>query len=120
MPTSEYLVSYGRHGDFGRFRADSASTRRRGDRVVIQSPRGLEVGAVIRRFDSDPHSMLAQAPVGQIVRAVSEADDAAVGRCHQRAEELFGHGRREARALELPFEVVDAEVLLGSQGILLL
>ena len=43
----EYLLSYGTAGDFGRFRPTRPLTCRRGDRAVVRSARGLELGVVL-------------------------------------------------------------------------
>ena len=40
MEDREYLVSYGNLGDFGRFRAAAPLACRRGQKLVVRSPRG--------------------------------------------------------------------------------
>ena len=47
METPEYLISYGNAVDFGRFQCDQPLQLRRGDRAIVQSQRGLEIGAVL-------------------------------------------------------------------------
>jgi len=50
---NEYLVSYGKNGEFGRFAAAEPLACRRGDALVIETNRGLEIGSVIRSADPE-------------------------------------------------------------------
>src|SRR2546421_556463 len=47
MEEREVLLGYGKVGDFGRFRAAAPLPCRRGDQLVVRTPRGLELGAVL-------------------------------------------------------------------------
>ena len=49
-----YLVSHGRSGGLGRFSAPPSSKLNRGDRVLIDSPRGREVGTVLCEAKAAP------------------------------------------------------------------
>ena len=64
---SEYLVSYGRSGDFGRFRAEGSPAYRRGGPVVIRTEQGTEQGVVLlpRRATAVPART-----AGQLLRSL--------------------------------------------------
>ena len=70
----EYLLSYGRLGDFGRFRAGKPLTCRRGDRAVVRTHRGLEVGEVLREATPVHATFLPNTSVGQLVRLLTPAE----------------------------------------------
>ena len=77
-PAVEYLVNHGKSGGFGRFAG--ALALRRGERVVIQSQRGLEIGTVLCPATSGHIQLLAATSTGRIVRRAETADDEAVHR----------------------------------------
>ena len=56
----EYLLSYGLAGDFGRFRAARPLSCRRGDRAVVRTHRGLEIGARAARGHAAPRRLSSQ------------------------------------------------------------
>jgi hypothetical protein len=115
----EYLLSYGLAGDFGRFRSARPLACRRGDRAVVRTPRGLEVGRVMRPATPRHASFLPNTSVGQLVRLAGREDEEADERMRRRGHELFARAGRLAAQLGLPVEVLDAEVLLdGQHGVL--
>lgn len=119
MTNCAYLLSYGRAGDFGPFQAEEPVLCRRGDRLVVRSPRGQEIGVVMRDA-SDMHlGSLAHKSVGQILRQVTPGDEELARRMTQRSQRLFDEGRQLAADLNLSMEIVDAEILLdGRQAVL--
>jgi hypothetical protein len=52
MPTTEYLVRYGRPGFVGRFCDADGRSFARGEAVAVRSPRGREVGEVLAAASS--------------------------------------------------------------------
>jgi len=115
----EYLLNYGGVGDFGRFRPVRPLTCRRGDRVVVRSHRGLELGVVLCEAREGHAQFLPNTTVGQLLRQAGPEDEEAVARMMARGQQIFAAGRRLAAELELPVEIVDVEVLLdGEQAIL--
>ena len=67
MNELEYLVSYGLAGDFGRFRSLTPLVCRRGQRVVVRSHRGVEVGIVLRPATPRHASFLPNTTLGQLL-----------------------------------------------------
>lgn len=100
-----HLIHYGRSGFVGRFRSDALVPR--GERVVIRSPRGLEVGTVLCDAAGEPD--------GDLLRVVTAADEAALGRAEALGRDLLA----AAAATELPITVVDAEVSLDAAAAVL-
>jgi hypothetical protein len=111
----EYLVSYGLAGDFGRFRAARPLALRRGDRVVVRSARGVEVGAVLREATPRHAAFLPNTTVGQLLRPAGPDDEAEAGRLGDRGFALLDRARRLADELGLPLEPLDVEVLLDGR-----
>jgi len=115
----EYLVSYGSSGGFGRFEAVPTLACNRGERVVIESRRGLEIGVILCE-STDQHARLL--PVdsgGRLLRLASEEDEQAFSQLRQRAHDLFRVSRSLVLELQLPLEILDVELLLdGGQAII--
>src|SRR5690242_19419188 len=97
MSNPVYLVSHGSAGDFGPFRSADPLECGRGDRVVVRTPRGLELGEVLcqagsRRDEVFPPEL---AP-GDLLRRATAEDEGQGDRMRQRAEALFADARRLA------------------------
>src|SRR5438445_7002591 len=90
MDDPEYLLSYGNVGDFGRFRCAEALACRRGDRVIVRSPRGQELGVVMRLASPEVGRLLPDQFVGQILRLATAGGFDLGERMQQRARRLFG------------------------------
>jgi hypothetical protein len=111
----EFLVSYGRAGEFGRFCPADGLDLSRGDRVVVRSPQGVELGTVLCPATDGHGRFLSRTALGEILRSANTADEQAGEASRQRGQRLFDDGRQLARELGLPLEIVDAEVLLDGQ-----
>src|SRR5438128_11683349 len=106
---AEYLVSHGQSGGFGRF--IGPLNLRRGDRVVIQTQRGLELGAVLCPATAGHIQLLADTSAGRILRPAEPADDEALRRWQLLGRQIFDSSRDMAGSLALPVEIVDVEGL---------
>ena len=107
---SEYLVGHGSAGAVGRFRAVAPLACRRGDRVVIRTPTGLDVG-VVRCPATAQHARLLDDPEpGELLRLVTPEDDAIAAGARQRGQQLFDDAQRLAAELQLPLQILDVEV----------
>jgi cell fate regulator YaaT (PSP1 superfamily) len=107
----DYLVSYGASGDFGRFRAAAPLACVRGDRVVVKSERGLELGAVLCPARERHESL----PAGELLRLADAVDESLATEREATARELLERAATLAAELELPLEFLDAEVLLDGE-----
>jgi PSP1 C-terminal conserved region len=115
IATAEYLVSYGTSGEFARFRSAAPTPFQRGDRVVVRTHQGVELGVVMCPAQPDHAPFLSRTALGELLRATTEKDD-------QQAEEFARFGQRiledAARLtaeLALPLVILDVEVLLDGQ-----
>jgi len=115
MSAHEYLVSHGCAGDFGRFREVVPLDCRRGDRVVVRSQRGLELGTVLCDATEGHGQLLAQTFVGELLRCANADDQSAQERLSHRTQKLFEDARRLAVEFGLPVELLDAEVILDGR-----
>ncbi len=114
----EYLVAYGRAGDFSRFRSASPSRYRRGDRVLVRSPQGLEVGVVMCPATSAHGRYLSEQGAGELLRPLTEEDERTLEGLRERGQRIFRDARRLAGELNLPLEILDVEVLFdGRQAV---
>jgi PSP1 C-terminal conserved region len=116
---SEYLVSYGPLGDFGRFSAAEPLECVRGDRVVVRTLRGLELGEVLSPTTTQHRTYLSDAAVGSLLRRVTPADEKAEYRLRERGDEVFTAARQRTSDLGLPLEVIDVETLLDGEHVVL-
>ncbi len=111
----EYLVGYGTAGDFGRFRPTRELTCRRGDRVVVRSHRGLELGEVLCDATPGHAQFLPNTSVGPLLRLAGPQDEQTVAALRQKGQELCAEGRRLVGELGLPLDLLDAEILLDDE-----
>jgi hypothetical protein len=119
MPDAEYLVSFGSAGDFSRFRPDPPAVYHRGDKVVVRTHQGLELGEVLCRATPDHDRFLSAAGAGELLRHLTPEDEHAVERARQRSQQIFDHARRLAAELTLPLEILDVEVLLDGRHVVI-
>jgi cell fate regulator YaaT (PSP1 superfamily) len=115
IATPEYLVSYGTSGEFARFRAAAAAEFRRGDRVVVCTSQGLELGVVLCPAQPEHAPFLSRTALGELLRPVTEVDEKQADEVRQFGQRVFDDAQRLARELELPLEILDVEVLLDGQ-----
>lgn len=115
MDHAEFLLSYGCVGDFGRFRADRPMPIRRGDRAVVRSHRGLEMGMVMRPVAPGQGQLLAGKYIGSLVRPATLEDERKATRLQARCQDLFNDSRRLASRFALSMEILDAEILLDER-----
>lgn len=106
-----FLVNHGKSGVLGSFALREPLHLGRGDRVLVQSPRGLEVGTVLCPATVRQSRLLGGKSSGQLLRAVSAEDEVTLARLEAREQELFAAGRHLAADMDLPVEVLDAELL---------
>ncbi len=110
----EYLVSYGRSGAVGRFVA-ALSDLRRGVRVVVAGPRGVEIGVVLCSATPRHVRLLPGGRTGSLLRRAGPDDESTAKQRRALGDQLFADGRRLAAELHLPLEILDAEVLLDGR-----
>jgi hypothetical protein len=114
MSAAGYLVQYGRSGFVGRFASADPLAFARGDRAVVRTPRGTEVGTILCEATDRFARHLDTRSGGELLRAVSTADGAEEARLAALGAELL----EAADAAGLPVAFADAEPLLDGTVIL--
>jgi len=107
----DYLVNYGHSAHLGRFRAPPGLSCSRDDRVVIRSPRGLEVGTVLCPAEGRL-SQFVDAEEGTVLRIATVAVEQAVAGLRPKAERILHDAQHLADERQLPLALLDAEVFL--------
>ncbi|HET6573924.1 MAG TPA: hypothetical protein VFG68_10010 [Fimbriiglobus sp.] len=115
MTSDGYLVQYGRPAYVGRFAVAAGLTPSRGDRVVVRTPRGVELGEVLCGADDRFASGLDPSAGGELLRLAGPDD-------------LSGAEDRESVGLALlvaaersglPLTILDVEVALDGAAAVL-
>lgn len=119
MEAVEYLLSYGLQGEFGRFRASRPLSCRRGDRAVIRTHRGLEVGQVLCAATPRHAHFLPNTTLGQLLRHITPEDERQLDQYQQRGLEVLQRAATLAEEMQLPLELLDSEVLLDGEHVVL-
>ena len=109
-----HLVRYGLLGHVGKFAAVDALRYPRRSRVVVRSPRGLEVGEVLA--EPEDHGSL-EAADGQILRRMSVQDDLLEARLERRRHEAFTACQQLLAEASVPAALVDVEHLFDGEGL---
>jgi cell fate regulator YaaT (PSP1 superfamily) len=90
---------------------------RHGDRVVVRSPRGVELGEVLCPASPQAIAQLVDPPIGQILREVTAQDQADAARLASERSKLIGLCQQLSDDLGLALKVVDVEQLLGGERV---
>jgi len=115
----EYLVSHGRSAALSRCRDTACIGPQRGDRVVIRSARGLELGEILCQAAADPSGDSAAISSGLLVRTATADDESTAERLARRGLALLDDAQRLVERQKLPLLPLDADLLLdGTQGFL--
>jgi len=109
-----YLVSYGRSGFIGRFdwpgNADGASQPfARGQRVLLRTARGLELGTVLEPLTAISEPLFPASEAGLLVGPVTAADEQRAAQSAAFAAELFESAASLIESLGLPLALVEVE-----------
>ena len=102
----EYLVNHGKSGAIGRFVAATPLTLVRGDRVVVRSQRGLEIGRLDVPGECATARLLGSVLVGELLRPANGDDLTALELLRPLTEKLFDDSRQLIRDLALPAEII--------------
>jgi cell fate regulator YaaT (PSP1 superfamily) len=111
----DYLLSFGTAGDFGRFRTTTSFRVSRGEQVVVRSYRGLELARVLCEATAGHARFLPNTTLGKLLRRASSDDLGRAEQMRDRSQEVVEVARRITHDLDLPAEVLDAEMMLDGQ-----
>lgn len=108
----QHLVRVGTLGAVGRFTAVDAVCYPRYSRVVVRTPRGLELGEVLTPSDQ----VLSDAPAdGSILRGVTVEDQLLVARLTKNGNEAFAACSARIAERNLPAVLMEVEPLFDGQ-----
>jgi hypothetical protein len=111
---AEYLIQYGVSAFVGRFRNPTEGFERRTG-VVIQSPRGTELGTILEEIHPALCNSLTYSVEGELLRVMSEDDITQAKLDRKQANQILA-------TLDVgtaPIAVLDAEMLHGGRGLIL-
>ena len=115
--SARYVVRYGKMRHLGEFAA--AAPHRRGDRVVVQTARGTELGDVLCVAGVETAGRLdAAGPPGRVLRPATADDERRRDECRLAAERAFAQTEPEIARHGLAMQLVDVERLLGGEKML--
>jgi cell fate regulator YaaT (PSP1 superfamily) len=115
---AKYITRHGAMRFLGEYEAEGEATYARGQKTVVRSERGLEVGEIL--LDATPQAveLLTEPTHGHIVRPLTEADEPALERMHQNEMHAFETCSRFVAQRSLQMELVDVEHLFGGERII--
>ena len=113
-----YLVSHGKSGGLGCFSLAEPHCFARGARVVLDGPRGREIGTILGPANVRQARLLGAVASGTIVRPLTETDQPTLSRLHELEDRLFEAGRQLARDQALPIEILDIDLLFQGPAIM--
>ena len=120
MPTaSRYLVQYGRSAFVGRFDALNRVAASRGVRVVVHTPRGLEIGTVLCEATESFSASLDPTAGGKLLRVAGPDDEVDAHECEQFGQRILTAAEQFAVEKGLPLLFVDVEVMLDRASVVL-
>ena len=85
----EYLVRYGKAGEFGRFRAQKPLQLFKGDLVLIETHRGKETGEILSPSSPTIAKFLPNTTVGKLFSTLSPQDDSLAQLNHLKSSLIF-------------------------------
>ncbi len=113
--SDQYVVAFGKSGGLGCFTVVQPLDLVRGERVVLHTPRGLELGEVLGPATLRQARLIGMQASGDILRRTSADDDVMSQRVRPQADLLFEDCRRAAQGLGSPLQILDVEVLLDGR-----
>jgi cell fate regulator YaaT (PSP1 superfamily) len=114
----QFVVSFGKSGALGVFNAPAPLVLRRGDRVVVRTQRGTEVGSVLCAATIRQARLLGATGTGDLLRPLAPTDTSRLPALQQLARELYAAARQRVLQDGLRVEILDVDMLLdGDQAI---
>lgn len=118
MAQATYIVRHGLMRFLGEYASRENASYRRGQTVVVQSDRGLELAEVLLPADEQSLRLLSDPTRGTIVRPLSDQDVEQSLRLKKSEEEEFHRCKEFIRQRRLQMELVDVEHLFGGERII--
>jgi cell fate regulator YaaT (PSP1 superfamily) len=116
QPLEEYLVQHGQGGFLGRFRNRTEQVFQHGDAVVVQSPRGLEMGMVMSAAPARFAALVDPDTSGAILRAPTARDTLLAQQYSQQSRALVEKVQQRVEEHGYPLTILDGEILLDGEN----
>jgi cell fate regulator YaaT (PSP1 superfamily) len=113
--SDQYVVAFGKSGGLGCFTVTLDLDLSRGDRVVVRTPRGLELGNVLSPATLRQARLIGAQTSGDILRRATREDESSLVELRNQAEMLFAASQEGAQRLALPLQILDVELLLDGR-----
>ena len=113
--TTPIVVRYGRMRFLGEFLGLPGQEHLRGQRVVVHTERGLELGEVLCRVTDRTREFLEPAPAGEIVRLATAEDTAHAQSLVEQERSAFRTCQECIERRRLQMDLVDVEGILGGE-----
>jgi cell fate regulator YaaT (PSP1 superfamily) len=117
-PRPAYIARHGAMRFLGEFFAPPGQSFRRGDRVLLRSDRGQEVGDVLCPSSTQVLSAVPEPTRGDILRLLTPEDQARVVEIQSIQQKEFEKGHELILSHRLAMQIVDVEHLFGGERIL--
>lgn len=115
----QYIVRFGAMRLLGVFSSSREGNHfSRGDRVIVRTERGLEIGEILLEASERVLSYLIDPPQGQILRRMTVDDEREATRIRRQATEEIKTCERIVSELGLQMELVDVEHVFGGERII--
>ena len=112
---SSYVVRYGLMRFLGEYRGPGSHEYRRGQRVVVRSDRGIELGEVLCPATDRTALFLENPMMGDILRDASDEDLSAAETIPARQKDGFAACQEFIAKRRLQMDLVDVEAILGGE-----
>jgi cell fate regulator YaaT (PSP1 superfamily) len=112
---TKYIVRHGVMRFLGEFESVKDTVYARGQRVVVRSERGQEIGDVLCEASPRAVELLTEPTHGQILRPLSLEDEQRAEQSRQRQNRAFDACRALIAERKLQMELVDVEQLFGGE-----
>jgi len=107
----QYLVSFGKSGAVGVFTAAEPLTLKRGTRAVVQTSRGIEIGAVLHPATLRQARLLGAVAGGTFLRPCTSDDLSKRAEQVRIEQSLFDWSRARAQRESSGMEILDVDLL---------
>lgn len=114
----KYIVRHGCMRCLGEFDVKEGLSCRRGDQVIVNSDRGMEVGEVLCVAQPSAVELLSEPTHGEILRFLNEDDRVRIDSLRNNEDREFTTCNQFVQQRSLQMELVDVEHLFGGERII--
>src|ERR1043165_223541 len=111
----QFIVTSGKSGAVGVFTSDEPLKLRRGQRVIIQTQRGIEIGSVLCPASLRQARILGATSSGALLRCVTSEDESHHTELATLEQSVFETSRAWAARDALDLEILDVELLFDAK-----